>query len=334
MDVNNSKIPQTEDNPGTGNQKIVSKSFTDWDGMKAFFAYSGLEIMQLRSGSLQIEFLSLQVGDIYFVFSQTNQGIQVVGEDLKEYYSFTIAWLENEQELYSYRHFIDPQRTLFGFNGIGVDLVIPQGGTIADIYIPWKIFNTYIEQLQRYDLDDNFLRRNCVNLLPAGMKEIKDYLKQLVWLAVHKPTFFQQPHIEQLVTDDFLPLLISQIPIKWNSQASLKPSRRSQLIAQAEQRMLANLEEPLTLKQLAQDLESSSSALSYGFQDLFSMSPMRYLKVRRLNAVRQHLKANVPESCYIAAIANRFGFYSTGHFARDYKAMFGELPSETLQKTV
>jgi len=59
---------------------------------------------------------------------------------------------------------------------------------------------------------------------------------------------------------------------------------------------------------------------------------MRYLKVRRLNTVRHHLKANVPESCHIAAIANRFGFYNTGHFARDYKAMFGELPSETLHK--
>ena len=61
------------------------------------------------------------------------------------------------------------------------------------------------------------------------------------------------------------------------------------------------------------------------------MSPMRYLKVRRLNAVRQLLKASVPESCTIVTLANQFGFYSKGHFARDYKAMFGELPSETLQ---
>ena len=46
--------------------------------------------------------------------------------------------------------------------------------------------------------------------------------------------------------------------------------------------MLTHLEKPLSLKQLAQTLKSSSSALSCGFQDLFGLSPMRYLKVRRL----------------------------------------------------
>ncbi|NEQ41089.1 MAG: helix-turn-helix transcriptional regulator [Okeania sp. SIO3I5] len=98
--------------------------------------------------------------------------------------------------------------------------------------------------------------------------------------------------------------------------------------------MLAHLETPLTLKQLAENLESSSAALSYGFQDLFGVSPMRYLKVkvRRLNAVRQRLKASDPKSCKIAILASEFGFYSPCHFTQDYKTMFGELPSETLAK--
>ncbi|NES02209.1 MAG: AraC family transcriptional regulator [Okeania sp. SIO2F4] len=58
---------------------------------------------------------------------------------------------------------------------------------------------------------------------------------------------------------------------------------------------------------------------------------MRYLEVRRLNAVRQQLKASEPENCTIAILASQFGFYSPSHFTRDYKTMFGELPSETLQ---
>ncbi|NEP88054.1 MAG: helix-turn-helix transcriptional regulator [Okeania sp. SIO2C2] len=252
---------------------------------------------------------------------------------MKEYRSFSIAWFENEAEFFSYRHPIDPRRTLFGFNGMGADFVVSQGGAMIEIYIPLKTFHTYAEQLQRYDLDDNFLSRNHVNLLPAGMKEIKDYLKQLFWLARHKPTWLHKPHVIELVTNDFLPLLISKIPNKRRSKNFLKPSRRTKLIAQAEQKMLASFEEPLTLKQLAQELESSSSALSYGFKELFGMSPMRYLKVRRLNALRQRLKASNPENFTITMLASQFGFWSPGHFTRDYKAMFGELPSETLRKT-
>ncbi|NES89128.1 MAG: AraC family transcriptional regulator [Okeania sp. SIO2B9] len=49
--------------------------------------------------------------------------------------------------------------------------------------------------------------------------------------------------------------------------------------------------------------------------------------------MRQRLKVSDPENSTITTLAGQFGFWSAGHFARDYKAMFGELPSETLQKT-
>ncbi|NEP12837.1 MAG: helix-turn-helix transcriptional regulator [Symploca sp. SIO2C1] len=277
--------------------------------------------------------MSIQVGNLYVVSNQANQGVQFSGDGVKEYISFAILWSEKEKEYYSFLHPVEPQRTIFGFNNTEAHEIFPQGVALTHIIIPVKTFDAYADQLQRHDLDDNFRSKNHVNVLPTGMKEIKDYLKQLVWLAVNQPTFFQQPHIEKLVADDFLPLLISNIPTKLTSKCFLKPSRRSKLIIQAEQKMLANLEKPLTLKQLAQDLGSSSSALLYGFKDLFGISPMRYLKVQRLNAVRQRLKASAPESCTIAVLAGQFGFYSPCHFTKDYKTMFGELPSETLQKT-
>ncbi|NEQ65252.1 MAG: helix-turn-helix domain-containing protein [Symploca sp. SIO2D2] len=333
MDINKSNITQAKDNPGTSNHKIVSKSFTEVDGFKEFFEYQGKEIIQLSAGSLQAEFLSIQVGNLFFVCNQANQGIQFFGEGSKEYIDFTILWSENEKQYYSHRHPVEPQKTIFGFNNRGADLIFPQGTALTNIIMPVKTFDAYANQLQRHDLDDNFRIKNHVNLLPTGMKEIKDYLKQLIWLAVHRPNWLQQPHMEKLVTDDFIPLLISNIPTKWNSKCFLKPSRRAKLIAQAEQEMLAHCEKPLTLKQLAQNLGSSSSALSYGFQDLFGMSPMRYLKVRRLNALRQRLKTSEPKNCTVFFLASEFGFYSTGHFAKDYKAMFGELPSDTLHKT-
>ncbi|MEM9543857.1 MAG: helix-turn-helix domain-containing protein [Cyanobacteria bacterium P01_E01_bin.42] len=214
---------------------------------------------------------------------------------------------------------------------MGADFVANRGGVMMQIGISLKIFHTYAEQLQRYDLDDCFWRNNNVNLLPTEMAEIKNYLQQIFRLAVYKPTWLHQPHIEQLVTDDFIPLFMSQIPIKRNSKSFFKPFRQSPLIVRAEQKMLNYLDKPLTLKQLAEDLESSSSALSRGFRNLFGISPMRYLKVRRLHAVRQHLKASEPEDCTIAILANQFGFYNPSHFTKDYKIMFGELPSETLR---
>jgi AraC family transcriptional regulator, ethanolamine operon transcriptional activator len=58
INVNKSKITQAEEEFGTGDRKIFSKSFTDLDGFKEFFEYQGKEIIQLSPGPLQAEFLS------------------------------------------------------------------------------------------------------------------------------------------------------------------------------------------------------------------------------------------------------------------------------------
>jgi AraC family ethanolamine operon transcriptional activator len=333
MDVSDRRIARSQDNIGTSNLQITSKTFTDLDHFREFFRFRGHEMIQLNSGYLEGGFFLIKLSDLYFAYHWSNQGIHFFGDaNSTDRKIFNIVCFENGGECFSFRHPIEPQRTLFGFNSMGADFVANRGGLMMQIGISLKIFHTYAEQLQRYDLDERFWRQNNVNLLPTGMAEIKNYLQQIFWLAVYKPSWLHQPHIEQLIADDFIPLFMSQIPIKRNSKSFFKPSRQSPLISRAEQKILNYLDKPLTLKQLAEDLESSSSALSRGFQYFFGISPMRYLKVRRLHAIRQHLKVNESEGCTIATLASQFGFYHPNHFTKDYKTMFGELPSQTLAK--
>lgn len=63
------------------------------------------------------------------------------------------------------------------------------------------------------------------------------------------------------------------------------------------------------------------------------MSPIAYIKAQRLNGVRRTLKKADPETTMVMSLAQQWGFWSNGHFARDYQKMLGELPSETLQGT-
>ncbi len=97
--------------------------------------------------------------------------------------------------------------------------------------------------------------------------------------------------------------------------------------------MRAHLHQPLTLTDLSDALGTSSRTLSYGFQEIFGMSPIAYLKTLRLHSVYRTLKAADTSSQTIESIANQFGFWSLGHFSRDYKQMFGELPSETYRRS-
>ena len=61
------------------------------------------------------------------------------------------------------------------------------------------------------------------------------------------------------------------------------------------------------------------------------LSPKAYLKARRLNAVRRELLQDEAAVSTIFDMASSWGFWHMGQFGRDYKDMFGELPSETLK---
>jgi AraC family ethanolamine operon transcriptional activator len=97
--------------------------------------------------------------------------------------------------------------------------------------------------------------------------------------------------------------------------------------------MLARLNQPITLKDLCQALKTSSRPLYYGFQEVLGVSPMTYLKILRLHAVRQVLMAADSTCTKVESVVNQFGFWSFGHFGQDYKRMFGESPKATLEKS-
>ncbi len=61
------------------------------------------------------------------------------------------------------------------------------------------------------------------------------------------------------------------------------------------------------------------------------MSPKRYLLLRRMQLARQALRQGAPGTSTVTDIAARFGFWNFGRFAVEYRALFGEKPSETLR---
>ena len=144
-----------------------------------------------------------------------------------------------------------------------------------------------------------------------------------------------QQHLQRLILEDFLPLLIATIPPQEQNKISVtSPRLRAQLVQEAREYMFNHLDQPITLKDLCQNLHAGSRTISYGFEDVFGVSPIAYLKILRLQGVRQVLKNADPHKTKVIEVANRFGFWSAGHFTRDYKTFFGELPSVTLETSL
>lgn len=85
-----------------------------------------------------------------------------------------------------------------------------------------------------------------------------------------------------------------------------------------------------TIVDICRTLGVSERTLQYAFRSYVDMSPLAYLRLRRLNRVRATLRASDPQTTTVTAVAMRFGFLHLGRFALDYKQFFDELPSATL----
>jgi AraC family transcriptional regulator, ethanolamine operon transcriptional activator len=107
---------------------------------------------------------------------------------------------------------------------------------------------------------------------------------------------------------------------------------RSRVIGNAIALMEARQGEPLYVDDLCRATSVSERTLRNVFHEYFGVGPMRLLKARQLLEIRNALLAADPAHDTVAKIAASFGIWDFDLFARNYKALYGESPSETLRK--
>jgi len=118
-----------------------------------------------------------------------------------------------------------------------------------------------------------------------------------------------------------------------SNQSRPRSSVRKIAVDRARSYIEQNPFEPVTVEELSRAARVSWRTLDYAFREHFGVSPKNYLQAIRLNGVRRKLCEAGPDE-RISHVANQWGFWHQGQFASDYRKMFGELPSETLNRIV
>ncbi|GHC57787.1 AraC family transcriptional regulator [Streptomyces flavofungini] len=109
--------------------------------------------------------------------------------------------------------------------------------------------------------------------------------------------------------------------------AKLRPTPVKRAMDAVQQRP----EYPFTTAALAAETHVGVRWLQEAFRRYVGMSPMAYVRDVRLQRVRDELRAAGPDERCVSDVAHRWGFTHLGRFAEQYRARFGELPSQTLR---
>jgi AraC-like DNA-binding protein len=106
----------------------------------------------------------------------------------------------------------------------------------------------------------------------------------------------------------------------------------SAIVKRFEAAIEANIHQPMLIPDLCLTIGVTQRRLSEICNERLSLSPQKYMTLRRLHMSREALLRPDRNSATVTEIATSFGFWELGRFSSTYKALFGELPSETLRR--
>jgi len=105
---------------------------------------------------------------------------------------------------------------------------------------------------------------------------------------------------------------------------------RAYLARRAENWMRDRMGQPIRIPDVCLALRVSRRELEYAFRSTFDTSPREFLHKLRLNAIRRVLHRTDPTNSIIQ-VAFDHGITHLSRFAADYRALFGEKPSDTFR---
>ena len=295
--------------------------------------------LQLEGGSFfASQLLVFEVPPLRLMRLQIDKRLHTIGSKPKGMFSvtldldprpFEVPWRSHGQEL--------TVNSLFGVQvNTDVHFTVPANVTIGVIFISVDALNQWAMQLGWPGFEGELLPSSNVVLTdPNSINGLRTYLRQLFTLAEQAPDRLRLPATQRLVREDLMPLLLEAL-ISGTSptrRASRSPAR-IEIVKDLQRWLHVHPTVPVTLADLCREAHASRRTLIQGFQDHLGMGPMAYVKLLRLHGIRRQLLAAEPGGLQIGAVAQGWGFHNAGHFAADYRRLFGESPRDTLQRSL
>ena len=136
--------------------------------------------------------------------------------------------------------------------------------------------------------------------------------------------------IEQEMADRLVRLLAEcRHPIK------NKPVRKRDLaLKPAENYIFESDSSVVTIPELCNAANASKRTLEYAFLERYALTPKAYTLIYRLNNAHKQLRQAKLGTNQVSEIARQHGFWHMGQFSADYKKLFANHPSETLNRKV
>jgi len=176
---------------------------------------------------------------------------------------------------------------------------------------------------------------DSLDLTTASGQVFSDTMKYVNGILDGPLTIQGNPLIAKQLEDLILTQALALLPNSCRELISGTPTSGAVpfYVKRARDHIHAHVGEAITVTDLATIAGCGYRTLQAAFNETYGMPPMSYLRKLRLQNVHAEFLSET-KSGTISEIAQKWGFTHLGRFAMSYVREFGELPSETVRKSI
>lgn len=216
-----------------------------------------------------------------------------------------------------------------------LDAMTPAGYANATLTIPVDWFQQEISY--RFpDIPVEWLRRgHGFRVSEGSRKRIDMVLEAREEMVRRDPNGMSHPEARLGFERDLLEAYVDALSDNHRGRERTPPvsiSRRYGVLRRIRDHIAAHRSAPIRLDELCMVSGMSRRGLEYLFKDHFGIGVNAFVRCQRLHGARRSILASHPVAGLVKRIALDWGFWHLGHFASDYRRLFGENPSDTFRR--
>lgn len=311
--------------------RVRGISTSDIDELSQFQVNKNRRYTQLQPGKLKGHYLEVNLGGVQVFREKLTAGALIEAAPTSNFVPFA-AILSNTED-FNFCGKPRQKNTILQATGGFWDASFKNDLSFVVAAFNKETFSRDIERLTGQEIPYNWLISKASLTDPLALNHYAQGLNNIINIIQKKPEILVKTNVLRMLGDSILSLLFQVLSITtpFDNQKSNQSNRLLGV-----RRVIDYLHDYAhtipTIPELCQIANLSERSLQYGFKEYLGMTPIRYLRVLRLNGVRRELLISHPKKDRIVDVALNWGFIELGRFSGEYRQLFQELPSITLNK--
>ncbi len=283
---------------------------------------------QLYSGKLSAQFTQAWLGKAQVFTERLNVGARIQASPPSSLLPFSFILPSSENVKYCHKPM--ESTAIAQATGGQWDVVYSKNLCYYSTAFDREYCYQSYQELIKEEVPASWLQSKMTTTLPKLGFEYAHLVAQTLAVLHKRPELVDNQSITNLMTSELFKALLAALSVDKVDSKLPKLKKRQVGVNNVIEYLQVHACELPDIQTLCRVANLSERSLQYGFMEALGITPIQYLRVVRLNGAKRTLQLANSKQSKVADIATDWGFLELGRFAKEYKQLFCELPSHTL----